>query len=81
MKSKPQPIRIPTVDPAEVRQSTGLTVEDFASRFGFTISAIKSWESGTTEPYGVARTLLAIIACHPEVVDEVLRHPNHRPSL
>jgi putative transcriptional regulator len=68
-------IRIPFVDVEEVRRGTGLSVEDFAKRFGLTAASVRSWEQGVTQPYGVARILLAIIACHPEIVDEVLRSP------
>lgn len=72
-------IRVPYVDVEEVRLGTGLSVEDFAKRFGLTAASVRSWEAGQTEPYGVARILLAIIACRPEVVDEVLRA--HRDPL
>ena len=68
-------IRIPTVDVAEVRATLGLSVHDFAHRFGLTPASVSNWEAGHTEPYGVARILLAIIAAHPEVVDEVLKAP------
>ena len=68
-------IRVPQVDVAEVRQQKGLSVEDFAQRFGLTPASVNNWEAGHTEPYGVARILLAIIASHPEVVDDVLRPP------
>jgi putative transcriptional regulator len=68
-------IRIPTVDVSEVRSGTGLTAEEFAERFGLTAASVKNWEAGRSQPYGVARILLAVIASHPEVVDEVLRVP------
>lgn len=58
-----------------MRQQTGLSVADFAHRFGLNRASVRSWEAGLTEPYGVARILLAIIASYPEVVDEVLRSP------
>lgn len=68
-------IRIPTVDVAEVRAGLGLSVADFAHRFGLTPASVGNWEAGRSEPYGVARILLAIIAAYPEVVDEVLKAP------
>lgn len=73
-------IRIPEVDVAEVREGTGLSVEDFAARFGLTVASVRNWEAGASQPYGVARILLAIIASHPHVVDEVLRAPVRRYS-
>ena len=71
-------IRIPELDVGEVRRATGLSIEDFANRFGLRPEAIRNWEEGTSQPYKVARILLAIIAIHPEVVDEVLRVPEQR---
>ena len=68
-KKVTSPIRLPQVNVEEVRQQTGLSVEDFAQRFGLTPASVKNWEAGHTEPYGVARILLAIIA------HDVLRPP------
>ena len=53
-------------------------MEEFANRFGLRPEAIRNWEEGVSQPYKVARILLAIIATHPEVVDEVLRVPEQR---
>jgi len=72
-------IRVPQVDVGEVRRDLGLTQTQFAARFGFTLSAVRNWEEERSEPYGVAKILLAVIACHPEVVDEVLRVPKEIP--
>jgi putative transcriptional regulator len=68
-------IRVPQIDIGEVRRDLGLTQAQFATRFGFTLSAVRNWEEERSEPYGVAKILLAVIACHPEVVDDVLRVP------
>ena len=68
-------IRIPEVDVAEVRHGLGLTVEEFADRFGLTRESVRKWEAGASAPYPLARVMLAIIASHPEVVDEVLAIP------
>jgi putative transcriptional regulator len=75
VRPRAKPIRLPQVDVEEVRRGTGLSVEEFAQRFGLTAASVRNWEQGETEPYGVARILLAIIASHPDVVDEVLRAP------
>lgn len=64
--------RAPSVDIAEVRQNLGLSQEAFAARYGFSISSIRNWEEGASEPYEVARILLAVIASRPDVVDSVL---------
>ena len=72
-------IRVPQVDVGEVRRDLRLTQTQFAARFGFTLSAVRNWEEERSEPYGVAKILLAVIACHPEVVDEVLLVPKEIP--
>ncbi len=75
------PIRVPEVDVEEVRKGLGLSVTEFAARFGLTAASVRNWEEGRTQPYGVARILLAIIACHPEAVDDVLRDPRQSRAL
>lgn len=76
---KRPPLRIPHVDVRELRETLGLSVPEFAYRFGLTTSSVRNWESGATEPYGVAKILLAIIARHPEWVDEALAPPAPDP--
>jgi putative transcriptional regulator len=71
---------VPEVNVEEVRRGTCLGVDEFARRFGLTPASVRSWERGQTQPYGVARILLAIIAAHPDVVDEVLRAPKTLPG-
>jgi putative transcriptional regulator len=79
-KANAAEIHIPDVNVREVRLGTGLSVAEFAARFGLTPSSVRSWEEGSSEPYSVARILLAIIATHPEVVDEVLHAPPKPPA-
>jgi putative transcriptional regulator len=55
-----------------VRKRLGLTQENFARVFGLNVSTVRDWEQGRRHPEGAARTLLAIIARHPEIVQEVL---------
>jgi putative transcriptional regulator len=65
--------RQPIVDVRSVRRNLGLSQSQFAARFGFTPATIKNWEQGRTQPDGPARILLAVIAHHPEAVDDALR--------
>jgi DNA-binding transcriptional regulator YiaG len=65
--------RVPAVDVAELRRELGLTVEEFARRYGMAAASIRKWESGEARPFRMARVLLAIIAAHPDMVDDVLR--------
>ena len=64
---------IPYVDVREVRESLGLSQKDFAKKYGFSLASVEKWERGETRPYPNASILMAILALHPEVVDEVLQ--------
>ena len=72
---KPKAIRIPDVDVAELRNSLGLSVAEFAERYGFTAGSIRNWEAGTHTPFRMAKILLAIVAAQPAMVDDVLKLP------
>jgi putative transcriptional regulator len=65
--------RAPVVDVRSVRRKLGLSQSQFAARFGFTPATVKNWEQGRTQPDGPARILLAVIAHHPEAVEDALR--------
>ena len=65
--------RVPVVDVRSVRQKLGLSQSRFAARFGFTAATVRNWEQGRTQPDGPARVLLAVIAHHPDAVDDALR--------
>jgi putative transcriptional regulator len=65
--------RVPVVDVRAVRQKLGLSQARFAARFGFTAATVRNWEQGRTQPDGPARVLLAVIAHHPEAVEDALR--------
>jgi putative transcriptional regulator len=61
------------VEVAPVRRRLGLTQANFARVFGLNVATVRDWEQGRRYPEGAARTLLAVIARHPEIVREVLR--------
>jgi putative transcriptional regulator len=65
-------IHIPVVDPREVRKSLHLSQAAFAAKYGFPIATVRNWEQGRRQPELPAKILLAVIAAHPEVVEEVL---------
>ena len=66
-------IQIPAVDVRAVRRRLGLSQSEFAARFGFQPATLRNWEQGRTRPDGPARVLLAVIARHPEAVEDALR--------
>ena len=67
-------VRVPEVDVRQVRRRLRLSQTQFATRFGFAPASIRNWEQGRTRPDGPARVLLAVIAKHPEAVQDALRH-------
>jgi putative transcriptional regulator len=61
------------IDVRAIRQKLGLSQSKFATRFGFTAATVRNWEQGRTQPDGPARVLLAVIAHHPDAVEDALR--------
>lgn len=66
-------VRAPDVDVREVRTSMGLSQAQFATKFGFSPATLRNWEQGRSRPDAPTRVLLAVIAKHPEAVEDVLR--------
>jgi len=78
VEGKNVPVRVTTIDaPAidvrAVRRRLGLSQSSFAAKFGFQTATLRNWEQGRTRPDGPARVLLAVIARHPEAVEDALR--------
>ena len=71
--------RVPRVAP--VRQSLGLTQEEFARKFGLPLGTVRDWEQGAHMPDRATLILLAIIAKHPEVVEEAVLNSPFRPTV
>ena len=66
-------IEVPKIDVRAVRRKLRLSQSQFAAKFGFQPATLKNWEQGRTRPDGPARVLLAVIARHPEAVEDALR--------
>jgi DNA-binding transcriptional regulator YiaG len=54
------------IDVRVVRQSLGLTQEQFALRFGLDMDAVQNWEQGRNTPDRTSLAYLRTIAQHPE---------------
>src|SRR5690242_16880530 len=67
-------VHVPEVDVREVRSKMGLSQAQFATKFGFPPATLRNWEQGRARPDAPTRVLLAVIAKHPEAVEDVLRH-------
>jgi putative transcriptional regulator len=65
-------VEAPEVDIQKVRRKMGLSQAGFASKFGFPPATLRNWEQGRSRPDASTRVLLAVIAKHPEAVEDVL---------
>ena len=61
-----------TVDVKAIRAGLGLSQQEFALRFGFSLAAVRDWEQRRRQPDPAARVLLTVIAHEPEAVDRAL---------
>ncbi len=66
-------VEVPAVDVRSMRRKLRLSQSQFAARFGFAPASVRNWEQGRTRPEGPARVLLAVIAKHPDAVEDTLR--------
>ncbi len=60
----------PAVDVCRVREKTGLSQADFASRYGFNPRSLQDWEQGRRIPDSAARAYLLVIENNPKAVEE-----------
>lgn len=66
-------VQAPEVDVRKVRTKMGLSQAQFAVKFGLPPATLRNWEQGRSRPDAPTRVLLAVIAKHPEAVEDVLR--------
>jgi putative transcriptional regulator len=66
-------VHTPEVDVRKVRLKMGLSQAQFATKFGFPPATLRNWEQGRSRPDAPTRVLLAVIAKHPDAVEDVLR--------
>ena len=60
------------IDVKAIRTRLGLTQEQFALRFGFSINTLRHWEQGVRQPDGAARAYLLVIDREPKAVRRAL---------
>ena len=65
-------VQVPVVPVKQIRQRMKLSQNQFAAKFGFSPALVRNWEQGRNRPDGAARVLLAVIASHPEAVEDAL---------
>ena len=60
------------IDVPGLRTRLGLTQEQFAARFGFSVATLRHWERGDRSPNGAALVLLNVIDKDPRAVMRAL---------
>lgn len=61
-----------SIDVRAIRQKLGLTQQQFAMQFGFSLATVRNWEQGTRVPPGSQRVLLTVIDRAPDAVKAAL---------
>jgi len=61
------------IDVKAIRAKLGMTQEEFAGRFGFSINTLRHWEQGQRQPEGPTRAYLLVIDRNPKAVQKALR--------
>lgn len=73
-ETRPAKLHIPPeLDVRAIRTKIGLSQDDFATAFGFTVNQIRDWEQGRSRPLGGVRAYLVIIDRDPKGVLNLLR--------
>ena len=69
-------VRIPAeIDVRAIRGRLGLTQQEFAIRFGFSVNTLRHWEQGRRIPEAPTRAYLLVIDREPQAVEKALRIP------
>lgn len=61
------------IDVRAIRTKLGMTQEEFAARFGFSVNTLRHWEHGKRQPEGPTRSYLLVIERAPRAVEKALR--------
>jgi putative transcriptional regulator len=60
------------IDVRAIRRAVGLTQDDFAAEFGFSVTQIRDWEQGRSRPLDAARAYLMMIEHQPKIIRRLL---------
>ena len=73
-EAKPAKLHVPAeLDVKSIRAKLGLSQDDFAAVFGFTLTQIRDWEQCRSRPLGGVRAYLMMIDNNPVAVRELLK--------
>jgi putative transcriptional regulator len=70
----------PEIDVRAIRRKVGMSQDDFASAFGFSLTQIRDWEQGRSRPLGGLRAYLMIIEMDPVRILKILRNMAIKPK-
>ncbi|MBV9287840.1 MAG: helix-turn-helix domain-containing protein [Hyphomicrobiales bacterium] len=66
-------VHVPAViDVRAIRIKLGMSQEEFAGRFGFSVNTLRHWEQGKRRPEGPTRAYLLVIDRAPKAVQKAL---------
>jgi putative transcriptional regulator len=66
-------VHVPAViDVRAIRTKLGVTQEEFAGQFGFSVNTLRHWEQGKRQPEGPTRAYLLVIERAPKAVQKAL---------
>lgn len=63
----------PIVRPQWTRRRLGMSQQEFADIFGFSVRSLQEWEQGRSQPGKTIRAYLRVIAVDPEAVMKALK--------
>jgi putative transcriptional regulator len=63
----------PEIDVKAIRGRLGMTQQEFAVAFGFSVNTVRHWEQGRRVPEGPTRAYLLVIDREPKAVQKALR--------
>ena len=63
----------PEIDVRAIRTRLGMTQQQFAVSFGFSVNTVRHWEQGRRVPEGPTRAYLLVIDREPKAVQKALR--------
>ncbi|MBU2960477.1 helix-turn-helix domain-containing protein [Citreicella sp. C3M06] len=73
-RKEPAGIFVPAdINVRDIRRKLGLSQEDFAAEFCFTVTQIRDWEQGRSRPLHAARAYLMMIKVAPDTVRNILK--------
>ena len=61
------------IDVKAIRTNLGMTQDEFASQFGFSVNTLRHWEQGSRRPEGPTRAYLLVIERAPKAVRKALQ--------